>query len=454
MMHAVAATVVAAATLTQPSSDVLEGLVPPGFAGLMQIGEVFEPDFLRRDLTIIDEDLDLDEVRGPIVESLLLDYEAAFAAAVEATLERLGEEHPELLEEAANAGKRRKRLAELRDEMLRVRGEMARSRSGRSLANGRGLDASTTPASKRLNEISAEIRELAVDVPTGERLQLLIDAYEILSGPWRRQRETLRAEFVAGLLSSLSESQQRQWPATERTLRRQRSLGRGRYSGESVDLLVMAREMNLPVEGEPGARLDRYTIELDEAIVARDRQLDDNRFDLVQAVAAGDAERAATLQTREIDCRVAIRSVNERCVEDIALIYEEADRTRLAAAVRKDYLHRAFRRIFRRDDIDEEFAAVRQRTDLPEETLLVIHRMEAEYVVELDRFNGRLVDLTRKQEPLEQAERLQRRVARLTGEKTERADDDPIRDVRRERRKMRRRYEDRLEAVLENEVDK
>jgi hypothetical protein len=68
-----------------------------------------------------------------------------------------------------------------------------------------------------------------------DREAALQNAYEILAGPWRRQRNTLGAEFATSHQAILNERQLEEWPAIERSVRRQKSLRRDRFSGEGVD---------------------------------------------------------------------------------------------------------------------------------------------------------------------------------------------------------------------------
>ena len=54
---------------------------PRSGGGPGAFGQLFRPEFLRRDLPLIAGELDLDKGQSTIVETLLLDYQAAFDAA-------------------------------------------------------------------------------------------------------------------------------------------------------------------------------------------------------------------------------------------------------------------------------------------------------------------------------------------------------------------------------------
>ena len=59
-----------------------------------KVVHLFEPYLLRRDLTLIHDEFDLDKDQAVIVEMALLDYQLEFAEACEATREKFGELRP------------------------------------------------------------------------------------------------------------------------------------------------------------------------------------------------------------------------------------------------------------------------------------------------------------------------------------------------------------------------
>ena len=79
-------TVLAIAAITLTAGTVIaqdrgRGRDRGGFRG-GPMAQLFRPELIRRDLELIDRELDLDEGQGTIVETLLFDYDAAFSEAV------------------------------------------------------------------------------------------------------------------------------------------------------------------------------------------------------------------------------------------------------------------------------------------------------------------------------------------------------------------------------------
>ena len=105
-----------------------------GFRGGMAMGmgmggmrELTEPAFMRRDLPMIQDELDLDDDQSMIVEVLVLDYEAAYAEAAEAARGEFENLRPQTPEEQARRDERRALMDEfrgMRDEMRAFREKM------------------------------------------------------------------------------------------------------------------------------------------------------------------------------------------------------------------------------------------------------------------------------------------------------------------------------------------
>ena len=274
-----------------------------------------------------------------------------------------------------------------------------------------------------------------------------------LSRRWRSIRATLREEFLANLRAVLTDEQIDMWPSFERTLRRTKTMRHGRMSGESVDLFLLMREIDLSDEEIDGLEehvLASYAESLDRALVARDEFLETSRTELWAAFADRDFDRASSITAREAGLRAAVRDANEDYLELAATALEENDRPEDAEAFRGSFRRRAYARVYRPTRTQRSFIAARELEDLDEETLAAILAMEEQYLVDLEQRNRRLEQTTRVEQPRQGERRLRARAARMEGgERT--PVPDPIRDAFRDRGEMDQRYRTRLEALLSAE---
>jgi hypothetical protein len=404
-----------------------------------------EPDFLRRDMVIIADELRLDRAQGAVVETMLLDYEAAFTEASEAMRDRFRELRPETRrspEVQEQRDRLRAELRQLRDEAVRLRET--------DEADG-GLDPEAMEKiQSRLDQIRQQFEEMRPPRLEGDELQEMIEGMTALMSDWRRQRQDLKVGFLTDLRAILSEDQvERFWPTFERTLRRHKSLDRGQLSGEQVDLFHVLREAGLSDEEtwRLDAILDEYAAALDRALVARDEYLDTDRSDLMQAFRNGNIEQAALLLSDESKLRTAVRGVNEQYAEAIAGAIGEEFNAERSEVFLDAYRQRAFPRIFRPTAMERSFSAAVGLGSLEEEALEAIVSLEAAYMSELRPINDHLVAATRSYEPRRAIDRLQRRAARREGRE---ADDieDPIRDAYEDRTALELRYRRQLEELL------
>ena len=84
---------------------------------------------------------------------------------------------------------------------------------------------------------------------------------------WRGEKEILRQEFMENVKVMLTEEQLERWPSLERRLLREKSLGKGRLSGERVNLLHLVRDLHLdpPLLEHLQPLLLQYELVLDQA---------------------------------------------------------------------------------------------------------------------------------------------------------------------------------------------
>lgn len=417
------------------------GFRGPRGGGGAAFGQLFRPEFLRRDLQLFAGELELDRSQSTILETLLLDYQAAFDAAAETIRDKFREVRPQSERRDEQSAVQR----ELREKMREIREKLRALRQA-----GEEIDPEIlAKVRQEMAPIREEMTRLRPQMPQGEELGRMTEGFASLAREWGRTRAQLKAEFLANLQALLTEEQAERLPAVERWLRREKSLQRGRFSGESVDLFLVLRELDVILDDLPSlqALLEEYAVVLDQALIARDDLLDSGRGQMIQAAFGGDIDRAMSIFSREADLRVAVRSVTDQYVESVTGWLAENLSDELAEQVRRGHRDRAYSRILRRTRMQRAFETAKAIDGLDEDVFASIVSLEASYLLDLDMKNTKIVAATRKHEPLEAGQRLQRRAARLAGEAYTRPDS-PIRAAFRERSELDDRYRKELEALL------
>jgi hypothetical protein len=135
---------------------------------------------------------------------------------------------------------------------------------------------------------------------------------------WDLRSEQLKKVFLEDLKSLLSKEEEARWPIVERELRRMKHIGGGRLAGESLDLVRLTEDLlGGPPTGDLADLLNRYSTELDYALVNRERFLDDKRKGFQEAIKA-DLESAKKMWDEAQRVRGTVRDVNEKFSRQIA----------------------------------------------------------------------------------------------------------------------------------------
>ena len=107
----------------------------------------------------------------------------------------------------------------------------------------------------------AKMKETAV----GASQDRVMDAISKPLVEWAAEKVVLRDDFLASVKSLLSDVQVEQWPRLERALRREKSLPNGELSGETLNLMMIFRELDAPPSAADAARvpMEEYEAKLD-----------------------------------------------------------------------------------------------------------------------------------------------------------------------------------------------
>lgn len=267
---------------------------------------------------------------------------------------------------------------------------------------------------------------------------------------FRKAKADLRQNFVVEAQTGLSEPQIERWPALERALLREKSLPRGRLSGERTDLFKVLKNLDSqPVANDRvAAQLDSYELDLDAALRQRNEALEDVGPKVDKAMQEREFDRALLILDRAAAARVAVRSVNERHAQAIAeLLPPDA-----ASDFTTETLKTSYPQIYRTTLADRTFRAAHGLEDLDEDTRQRIAELEQAYRVErsdVDTMIRRDVD---KHEPTEPRRPIERLKEITSGAQPETIallkQDDPVRESFGKRRELDERYIKSITALL------
>lgn len=419
------------------------GMGPGGdFGGPMMrgIGQMMEPEFLRRDMPMFVQTLELDESQRPILETLLVDYTMAFNDAADEMRDRFATLRPRSPEQEARSQKRREIGGQMRDAVDELRELRAATPEGAE-PDARKSD----EIRQRMESLQKQMIELRPPRPEGKELKKLRDAMTALGDEWRATRQSLRDGFVADVQTILIEEQHAKWPVLERQFRREKTLRRSQLAGEGVDLVHVVRDMRLTPDEAAliEAAMQQYELVLDIALVARNSRIETIRGELMAAMMERDAERAQALAAEEVRLRTAVRTVNEQYVEVIAVALggEKSDQ------VRTRFAEQAYPRIMRPTNAQRSLEAALELEGLAPETLAAVQSLNEQYVASSKAANADLIAQLRETEPQRITQRMQFWSARMDGQEPA-PTNDGLREKFEKRFELDQDYRTRLDSLL------
>ena len=230
---------------------------------------------------------------------------------------------------------------------------------------------------------------------------------------WRRERTQMETTLMDGVKGTLKGDQTGRWDSFLRFLRREKSLSRGRLSGESVNLFTVVDEAQLSKDSvaKLAPMLDDYEMRLDAALKSRNEYLGQNETKALKAMQEGDAKAMEQLADRMIDLRSAVRAVNEesRTALVAALPPDEGRKLEKAA------LAAAYGRVYRPTKAERSFTAALELQDLTPDVRKAVEELSVLYGTEIDAMNQRIAQAIRKGEPEQLKQEAVRATSLLSG---------------------------------------
>ena len=400
-----------------------------------------EPDFLRRDLRLVDDMLLVADEQLPMVEAFLADYEEGFQKAreeIQAKLRELREANRPPEPSAEEQEEMRAMGTELREKMRAMRMMMS--------GNRELVDAEAAELEELRSEIEAmraKFQEMRMErMPEQDQIAEIARQASALRKEWLRNRASLEAEFTESLQVILSEEQLTLWDPFRRQVRRDRALPRGVLSGESLDVNTVVREFDAS-EAAAEALL-AWEIELDKTLIDRDNTMMEIDLDALVATLENDDKAARDAARSESKVRRDVRDANLEAIDSIAaLLGEQGDEFRLTA------WKKAFPRVYRQTSFERALDAVRKIEGIDPLVLETVDRLEADFLTQLAELHEEARDATIKQELAQFEERFNQMRDRINGER-QRSDRDPteLDEIRERLRELEADSRETLEDML------
>jgi Spy/CpxP family protein refolding chaperone len=146
---------------------------------------------------------------------------------------------------------------------------------------------------------------------------------------FRDARKKLDDGFTSDVKAVLTPKQLEVWPTIERTQRREVSVRRGFISGERVDLVSLVEEVKPADDAKAALKpiLEQYEQDLDRELVKRN-ELQEKSMDKVgELMRTGDTDAAQKLIKEGREASVKVRDVNRNFAKQIAAALPDDKRT-------------------------------------------------------------------------------------------------------------------------------
>ncbi len=420
-----------------------------GGGGMRDIQEMLQPDFMRRDVPIFVDQLQLDDTQELVLETLFDDYESDFelrSDEIQTELRDLGRQMFQSMMPSGFQERMGQQWRDIRDEIDEIEaqeGEISPERRRELIG-------------ERMSAMQEEIQAEREEQGMGSEMNAAVAAIFDMLQEWTVEKAAMRERFVESLKTQLGDDQLAAWAAFNRFLVREKSLPRSRLSGEGANLFFAIDEFGL--EEADFDRIedlfDDYELSLHEALVSRDRFLETSAPKLYRALQQGSADEAKRIVERQVDYRKSIRDVNERYIQIFSAAVAENDQA-VGAAFAKALNQAAHESIYRPTRTARAFE-IAKTLDLAPEVMTAVNDLSTSYDTELVAQNDKIYRAVRKKEPQDQLAEVDRMSAFLSGNFMGAmgnrwgggSEEDPVREAYDKRNELDESYFERLSALL------
>lgn len=378
-----------------------------GMGAMSSIMTRFEPDFMRRDVPLFQEQLGLDGGQMAIVETLINDYDLEFQPKVEEIRQQMQDSTMQIFR-SFMGGDMRERMRGVM-EGVQADLEQMEKEGGAPLDDEARRRFFRERMDKVSQEIMAERKANGQDAEMRATMQVMFDSMT----QWLATKKRMKAAVVDGIQATLTDEQRGRWTGFERFLRREKTMDDAILSGEGTNLLIALDEAQLPQASLDAAKktLDEYELALDAALKAREDTLDATEPSMLKAIVAANEREAMAAVDRQLAARRQVRDVNDTFVETISSTMPPEDGAKFRSAA----LAQSYRRVYREDQATRAFVAALAMQGLDPTVAKGLAEMQSTYAQELAQWNNRLIAAIRKEEPSQRRSEIERVVGMMSG---------------------------------------
>jgi len=418
------------------------------------------PYYAERDLPFFVEKLELDGPQRMVLEISLEDYLAAHQELSDAMAEQMQAMRPERTEE--DQEQMRGAREDMRDVGREMRELQQNIRDLQQQAENGGdrdrIETMMTRLQSRMDDLREEMTAIRDTAFGANDWQSQMDNFMAVYEETTAERKALEAKFKADVQALLNDDQWAHWPAFEQFMRRQKTMGMGRLSGESVDLFNIVRDLRIDTEEaerEVQPLLEEYARQLDGALVARNEHLDRSSAQTRAIFQNQDIDTAMKNARQESSLRIRVRDTNRSFADLIAASMNDRE---LGAEFQQTFNEQAFGRIWRSTLTQRAIEQALEIEGLQTEVVEAIQSLQQAYMLELDTHNQGIQRLTVSEEPDDIVERIERMAARFSDDGGRGGgrfgrfgggdEEDPVREAYSSRDEMDTMYRMMLEELL------
>ncbi|HZW06114.1 MAG TPA: hypothetical protein VFF65_03240 [Phycisphaerales bacterium] len=263
---------------------------------------------------------------------------------------------------------------------------------------------------------------------------------------FRKFRAETEKKFMEDVKGVLDKSQLEQWPAYERSHKREQSMARGLMSGERADVIAIIERMKLPADKQAQVNpiLDAYSVELDRVIDARNAVQDKAMANggMFRGLMNPDGDNSEAMKKAEAilkegrEAATAVRDVNRKYAKQVEATLGGAEGEKFAAEFRKA----SFPNVYRERYIDRAITAAMAMDGIKAEQSEGLKALKEQYARD-----ARPIDETAEKlaEENEASFSIANMMQRGGGQNDEKAQ-----EQRRQRRELEEATLDKLKSIL------
>jgi len=266
---------------------------------------------------------------------------------------------------------------------------------------------------------------------------------------WKAEKEAMKQRFLDDVKGQLSDAQLERWPRLERALRREKQLPQGRLSGEKTDLIIVMRQIDVPLDNRMEAKdaIAAYETALDLALMERIKQQEASQPRIRKALTDNDPASGLVELERIVATRVAVRNVTDAHIDALA--------TAFGAEWGPKFRERAMRDAYplacRTPPLDPFFENVLAIEDLSAEQIAQINDIRSRFNDSMNALQVQFVAKVRQIEPERETERVRLAADAARNVQTSKGEQEPYKDLIAERDRLIEDARNRVIALLNEE---